>query len=638
MHSILFSIRCFAFSPEGHEVIEASSYKFLIENELEINGQKINGKEVLKELIEKGYLYDPLQAPLSETSNGDQIVLPVIGSGTPDLIASRQLSNRGQCYHFMASVKDVYESESITTSGYPIKLAKDAYKRCILLMTAMTERIIDDPLSSHLSYQNVYAMIHLIVDSFSDAHVIRDENGGIEILKAWRLTGLFSYLFHWQGWEYFSTNTHHAIKDDFDEQYAVGKCGKVNHPLKMESECLTKNGLDARDAVVDYLVLLWELDKINNEEDVRLEENLDAKEIWDAYLEKYFKSNEITDPSFITYEKELDWRPTLNLGIQNYDGNYGIKYEQYFEINASLPLEFGISIEYIQINNGFGFIISQIPNVRIGVTENFTLTFKPFLSSEIHHDDGISLADTNSAVEMGFYFDERYWISLNRTVGSDIDLLDGASVTLGLTFDLDDFSKIDWLKRSENSVKAPNGHTASIEEFPNNFKLDIKLESFKGYKKDDNYFFYGGYNASIDRYIGIGMEFGSATYQLQKKHGLRNAFGFAVGVGDSTGDFKEKTVRDLYPEGDEISSDLSIYYEIGNYIYKGKLFLGYKPIIGRMEGFFEDEKIYSADSGFEIRYNIVKDLVFSLELPFIRYDREPFEMFGSIGLKIGKSI
>ncbi|WP_437315565.1 hypothetical protein [Sorangium sp. So ce385] len=316
-----------AFDPHGHEVIEAVTYRWLLETDARFDdgtGNKASGKEVLGFLIAQGVLEKP------ECFNcGDEgldkpfLSWPVIGSGKPDLVMSRQFSSNGQCFHFMARAADVWGSEPETEAtphrlDVPRSLATDAYARCTRMMTSLLNGILSAPEESNRDYRGVYALMHIIVDSFSDAHVSRDKHNRIEYLKPWRLRAWTSYSIHWSGWKYFGGDSHHGVFDDRDDQYVLddAACPGTGHPYSMPRSCLTDRALAASQALEDLLLLLYRVTKKIATERAAEPIRYYLGYEWAHYLNEHFQSMHSWSDSRPPAKIDREWRPIGSLGVR----------------------------------------------------------------------------------------------------------------------------------------------------------------------------------------------------------------------------------------------------------------------------------------------------------------------------------
>ena len=276
--AVLLALRAapaFAFALEGHEVIEAAAYKRLLGMRA-VPGTGtpgVSGRTLLATLIAAGVLaeppcFDPAH-PHGDCGPGQRLDLPIdhwptLRSGGPDLVLDRQLGQRGQCQHFMARTDDGLAPND-PRFGVPRDLITVAYGRCIQLAALELDGIVRDPSLAEWRGTGTYSLMHALQDSFSAAHVERDDRGAIVHLLSWSLIDWPRYLGHGR-WS-FPKSTHHAVTDARDHDYIRWdqrakdghSCREFRHPYAVPAECLTDRASAAADAVTEYLILLYQL-------------------------------------------------------------------------------------------------------------------------------------------------------------------------------------------------------------------------------------------------------------------------------------------------------------------------------------------------------------------------------------------
>jgi hypothetical protein len=264
-----------AFGLNGHETIEAAAYKRLLSSpQVPGTGSPgVSGRQLLAALIVDGVLLPPPcfdgANPTGACSPEDRTALPlrfwpVLGSGTPDVVIDRQIGDRGQCQHFMARTGDGL-SPVDPVLGVPRSLATDAYTRCAGIAGAVFGLILRDPVLAHWRLAGMYVLMHAVEDSFSAAHVERDQRFHIVHLLSWTLIDWPTYA--WRGRFSFPPATHHAVSDRRDHDYLRSdglsrdgrRCTAFQNPYAVPEECLTERARAAVDAVVDLLVLTYRL-------------------------------------------------------------------------------------------------------------------------------------------------------------------------------------------------------------------------------------------------------------------------------------------------------------------------------------------------------------------------------------------
>ena len=271
----LWPVGARAFDLDGHEVIEAAAYRRLLAMEV-VPGAgplPVSGRALLASLIATGVLeqppcFDPAHAR-EDCRATRRLALPllywpVLRSGAPDLVIDRQIGQKGQCQHFMARTNDGL-SPPDPRFGVPRDLITTAYGRCVEVAGEAFDGILRDPHLAHWRLVGTYALMHAIEDSFSPAHVHRDQSGRVVHLLSWTLIDWPRYLV--RGVFRFPKATHHAIIDPRDAWYLRrdarahdgSPCESFHNAFAVPDECLTDRASTAADAVVDYLILTYRL-------------------------------------------------------------------------------------------------------------------------------------------------------------------------------------------------------------------------------------------------------------------------------------------------------------------------------------------------------------------------------------------
>lgn len=273
------SATAFAFKPIGHEAIEALAYRHLLETpsmtpcESDPGSEvdPVDGKEVLRLLVAVGALARPkcfdvrADSTASTTCGGSgddgRQSWPVLGAGAPDDLFARQFGGSGQCFHFMAEVGDVTGTETDPDLGVARGLAVDAYQRCTGLVNALWLELLAKPDGARETDRGMYALIHSVEDSFSDAHVERDDRWRIRYLRPWDLLSA-RYLVGAQS-GYFGTQRQHQVSDERDDGWRSGElspeCPGSDDPyvLAQNDRCYSPRGLRAAAAVQDLLKVTY---------------------------------------------------------------------------------------------------------------------------------------------------------------------------------------------------------------------------------------------------------------------------------------------------------------------------------------------------------------------------------------------
>lgn len=279
-----------AFKEHGHATVEAYAYWLLLNElsgdasrlpvrarpagdvdpppaspECRLDNEAVSGEQVLKDLIEAGFL-EPLA--------GTQLMAR---SHHPDQFQERQFSPNGQCYHFMAEAKHTTRTtrtrplptarDGRPVQGVPRGLIDDAYTECMGLLDSLLRGAIYSPAAQKDGVRLTYTLLHALEDSFSEAHAARDEGGNWDILylKPWDILAWPHYLTHPSGWRYYFGESHHTLMDDRDYEYLapgrVDSCRELTpYQIAVEQpECLGPRGKRAASAVRHLLRLLHEL-------------------------------------------------------------------------------------------------------------------------------------------------------------------------------------------------------------------------------------------------------------------------------------------------------------------------------------------------------------------------------------------
>jgi hypothetical protein len=328
-----------AFELEGHEVIEAAAYKRILSSSL-VRGTRVSGRTLLATLIADGVLYQPRCFDLAHPRGGCplggrlQVPLaywPVLGSGAMDLIINRQLNQEGQCQHFMAETKDGL-SPPDPRSGTPIGLGVTAYKRCATLAGVAFDGILRNPRRANWRLVGTYALMHAIEDSFSAAHVARDDRWRIVHLLSWTLIDWPAYfrrrIFA------FPPETHHAVSDARDKDYLRADarteqgdhCDELANPYAVPESCLTPRALLAVSAIEDLLVDLYRLrDQGSSEGRTATLWSPASADVWREFLAAHLAGAEAT-ADVPTFHEEGPPRPDVFVGVRATEqrGGFGV--------------------------------------------------------------------------------------------------------------------------------------------------------------------------------------------------------------------------------------------------------------------------------------------------------------------------
>jgi hypothetical protein len=231
--SLLCAGRAHAFKEPGHRAIEAAAYRELLGDEA--------GRRRLAALIDHGILKPPV-SPRPEPSDvldgGYEHLLVesmVVHSHLPDHLMDRQLQADRQCFHFNARGGHFTLTDE-PMYGMPRGLVVDAYVECIGVADALLRGILYDPAAARAESTDLYSLVHMIEDSYSDAHVARSgdvgrasdgerQHGDILFIKPWNLRTWLRYftssLAAEPVYQHFGSS-HHMGSDTRDLGYLVG--------------------------------------------------------------------------------------------------------------------------------------------------------------------------------------------------------------------------------------------------------------------------------------------------------------------------------------------------------------------------------------------------------------------------------
>jgi hypothetical protein len=280
-----------AFKEPGHRAIERLAYQQLIDQ---------NHGDVLARLVKAGALRGALPVlPDVKGTDPDRYIgltagdLNVggvwVGSHVPDHAFNRQFQSYGQCFHFNARGEDA-RTPTLAQTGVPEGLSRDAYLRCMSLMDILLRGILADTTDANARHLGLYSLIHMVTDSFSEAHVAREDEWEILYVKPWRLRTWFSNIAHREGWESFVTDNHHGIFDGRDYDYVTSKCEDLKDDAsKLTIDCLSSRAKRAADAVVDLLVLVSAYIDYPDAPPGGAAQLPGFEDDWRAYREKHFK-------------------------------------------------------------------------------------------------------------------------------------------------------------------------------------------------------------------------------------------------------------------------------------------------------------------------------------------------------------
>ncbi len=270
---VLLAPAASAFDSKGHVVIEALAYRTLIEG----HDGRPPQPDVLRNLFDDGDLAPPLcfgwdgHPPgfcADATTTNPLLDWPRPLTDQPDAAFRRQFSEAGQCFHFMAQLEDA-ESADIEGTAIPRGLATSALVRCRdFLDNLMRQVVLDGGPGTRKGGYGLYELMHSVEDSFSGSHTQRlSGTREIEELRIWkpltRLPGLSSEKI-----ARIPDSAFHKWNDHRDKTYVVEERVTVDgrhckdltdYPYSVPYECLSEEGDQARQAIVELLVVVRDL-------------------------------------------------------------------------------------------------------------------------------------------------------------------------------------------------------------------------------------------------------------------------------------------------------------------------------------------------------------------------------------------
>lgn len=225
-----------AFKEPGHRAIEVAAYRALLRQTMP------SGESPLQVLVDHGVLKppsSPLPQPSEVLDSGYEMLLVesmVVQSHLADHLMERQLRADRQCFHFNARGAHLTLTDDKKEWGIPKGLVEDAYIECLGVVDALLRGILFDARASHEENTDIYALMHMLEDSYSDAHVARSgdfaagkdglhEQGDILFIKPWNLRTWARYFLAGVDSEpvyHHFASTHHMGSDTRDLGYLIG--------------------------------------------------------------------------------------------------------------------------------------------------------------------------------------------------------------------------------------------------------------------------------------------------------------------------------------------------------------------------------------------------------------------------------
>lgn len=321
---IVYPSLAVAFTSNGHEIIEATAYRHLLERSniarlSEMAGRPISGKDALDLLIAYRILDQPHDWKSGPTSDPLES-LPIVRSGNLDYILSRQFEGNSQCFHFLAHSSDVYwDTTTDPTYGYPHMLYDSAYPRCIAFLTSTFHLVLNNALAARAGDHDVYGLLHSIADSYCPAHVARDSNWRILYCKVWEPTAFIPYLFHPEAKRFYDGPWGHKLTDERDDEYwdnsvVDSTCSSETNPYQVDDDCLSPCAKQAVAATEELLIVLAE--NVLREHLYHGIDTVFERASWKTYLATFFVGWKGVAPARRLRPDEREWRPLFHAGLE----------------------------------------------------------------------------------------------------------------------------------------------------------------------------------------------------------------------------------------------------------------------------------------------------------------------------------
>lgn len=308
-----------AWESKGHSVIEALAYRTLVEG----HGSPPR-VEVLRDLLNDGALEapvcfgDPDALPGACAALGPSDALlawPQPRSDRPDAFFRRQFSDSGQCFHYMGTLADGL-GEPVAGRDVPRALATSAVVRCNdLLDELLRQVVVDGGPGTRRSGFGLYELMHAVEDSFSPAHTERSADG-VDFVRIWKPIERFAPIPN-APLDGIPEDVFHTWDDARDRVYVVEGAPlhcerRTDDPYDVPYECLTPAGDRAREAVVQLLVVVRDLRKVQLDAAPGTDSHPEASPAWRAYRARWFapvvpcdgkecEAREMPDPEPGTY-------------------------------------------------------------------------------------------------------------------------------------------------------------------------------------------------------------------------------------------------------------------------------------------------------------------------------------------------
>ena len=293
---LLLAAPAFAFDSKGHNVIEATAYRSLVEGHA---GQPPR-PDVLRDLINDGALDAPWCFGRGDSPPRDcrdapaenpLLCWPQPETDRPDAFFRRQFSDPGQCFHYMGTLTDSL-SEPFPGTSTPRALATSAVVRCNDLLDGLLRQVVvDGGPGTRRSGFGLYEMMHSVEDSFSGSHTERTGDR-VDFLRVWKPIEKIAAI-PTERSKRIPDGVFHKWDDHRDKTYVLEggeeACEKrTAHPYDVPYECLSGEGELARQAIVELLVLVRDLRLAQLAAPSGTDTHPETSEVWQGYRTKWF--------------------------------------------------------------------------------------------------------------------------------------------------------------------------------------------------------------------------------------------------------------------------------------------------------------------------------------------------------------
>lgn len=371
-HVIIFSA-AFAHDTWGHKLMEAYAYRQLMNHHENLSPLSINGSELLNELIKNRVLDPPKDlknindssaAALQDTSIVPFEFLLPLKSGFSDVSLPKQFAKNGQQVHFMAMKKDLTDIPTNDPAAAKHLVLSRAFPKCIRYMTELVYQILLSQSGAEERQETIYDLMHVIQDSFSQAHAERDT-----------ATLQISCVNIFGSGDLPEENLHAGV-DPRDHQFLKSDLisfgnkeltyDEIN-PYLIPEDSLTATTRITSEAVIELLKTIYMMLPYRETVRQRYESGnyqpAGMDSLWRDYLRRYFPSSdetlnhEVFDDLVLRFqpEEEQSWGADGSIGLSL---GY-IQKQPYFGINYSRVLSQARTPVPLSLRTNFGYARSK---------------------------------------------------------------------------------------------------------------------------------------------------------------------------------------------------------------------------------------------------------------------------------------